>query len=47
MDQPLFLNKYQPILFSHFEIDNEIINILTTLINMNNLNILFIWKKTK
>ena len=42
MDLPLFLNKYQPKLFNDFEIDNEIINILTTLINMNNLNILFI-----
>lgn len=42
MDQPLFLNKYQPKLFNDFEIDSEIVNILTTLINMNNLNILFI-----
>ncbi len=42
MSQQLFLNKYQPQLFSQFEIDSEIINILTTLINMNNLNILFI-----
>ncbi len=42
MDQPLFLNKYQPQLFKDFELDSEIANILTTLINMNNLNILFI-----
>jgi DNA polymerase III delta prime subunit len=42
MDQPLYLNKYQPQLFNDFQIDSEIVNILTTLINMNNLNILFI-----
>ncbi len=42
MDQPLFLNKYQPQLFKDFELDSDIANILTTLINMNNLNILFI-----
>jgi DNA polymerase III delta prime subunit len=42
MKETLFLNKYQPTFFSEFEIDNEIIEILNTLINMNNLNILFI-----
>ena len=42
MDQPLFLNKYQPIYFKDFETDDEIIDILQTLININNLNILFI-----
>ena len=38
----LFVNKYQPTYFSDFELDSETLNILYTLINMNNLNILFI-----
>jgi DNA polymerase III delta prime subunit len=42
MEQPLFLNKYQPLYFKDFETDKEMIEILKTLINMNNLNILFI-----
>ena len=42
MDTPLFLNKYQPTRFSDFETDSEMIDILNTLININNLNILFI-----
>lgn len=42
MDQQLFLNKYQPLYFKDFETDDEMIDILYTLINMNNLNILFI-----
>jgi replication factor C subunit 2/4 len=42
MDYKLFINKYQPFLFEDFEIDSEIIDILITLIKMNNLNILFI-----
>jgi DNA polymerase III delta prime subunit len=42
MEQPLFLNKYQPLYFKDFETDDEMIDILYTLINMNNLNILFI-----
>jgi DNA polymerase III delta prime subunit len=42
MDNPLFLNKYQPTRFSDFETDSEMIDILNTLININNLNILFI-----
>jgi DNA polymerase III delta prime subunit len=42
MDQPLFLNKYQPLYFKDFETEDEMIEILRTLINMNNLNILFI-----
>ena len=42
MEQPLFLNKYQPLYFKDFETDEEMIEILKTLINMNNLNILFI-----
>lgn len=42
MEQPLFLNKYQPLYFKDFETDEEMIQILSTLINMNNLNILFI-----
>ena len=42
MNLPLFLNKYQPLYFNDFETDDEMIDILNTLINMNNLNILFI-----
>jgi DNA polymerase III delta prime subunit len=42
MTTNLFLNKYQPKYFKDFNTDKEIINILTTLIKMNNLNILFI-----
>jgi DNA polymerase III delta prime subunit len=38
----LFINKYQPLYFKDFEVDNEILNMLQTLITMNNLNILFI-----
>lgn len=41
-NQPLFLNKYQPFFFKDFETDPEMVSILNTLINMNNLNILFI-----
>ena len=37
-----FLKKYQPIFFKDFTIDKEYIELLTTLINMNNLNILLV-----
>ena len=40
MDIP-FIYKYKPLLFKDFEIDQNIITILNTLISMNNLNILF------
>jgi DNA polymerase III delta prime subunit len=40
--QILFLNKYQPLYFKDFETDDSMIEILHTLIKMNNLNILFI-----
>ena len=42
MEQTLFLNKYQPLYFADFESDNEMVNILNTLIDTDNLNILFI-----
>jgi len=42
MDPKLFIYKYQPIYFSDFEIDKEIIDLLKILINIDNLNILFI-----
>lgn len=42
MEQILFLNKYQPLYFNDFESDDEMIDILYTLIKMDNLNILFI-----
>ncbi len=38
----LFIYKYQPLLFKDFEIESDIIVILKTLINIDNLNILFI-----
>ena len=38
----LFVHKYQPIYFNDFGDDNEIIQILQTLINMDNLNLLLI-----
>ena len=37
-----FMYKYKPQTFSEFEIDQDIINILNTMISMDNLNILFI-----
>jgi DNA polymerase III gamma/tau subunit len=39
---PLFMQKYQPLRFNEFEIDNEIVDILQTLIKMNSTNVLFI-----
>jgi replication factor C subunit 2/4 len=42
MNQMLFLNKYQPLYFKDFESNDEMIDILNTLIHINNLNILFI-----
>jgi DNA polymerase III delta prime subunit len=38
----LFIHKYQPLYFKDFNNDNEIINILKTLILIDNLNILLI-----
>ena len=40
--EPLFLNKYQPFFFKDFETEPEMLEILNTLISMNNLNVLFI-----
>jgi len=37
-----FIYKYKPCVFKDFYIDNDIINILTTMISMNNLNILLV-----
>jgi DNA polymerase III delta prime subunit len=42
MENTLFINKYQPLYFNDFEIDNEVVEILQTLITMNNLNIMFV-----
>jgi len=42
MDEQLFLKKYQPLYLKDFEIDEEMMRLLYALINMNNLNILFI-----
>ena len=41
MENTLFINKYQPLYFNDFEIEPEIVEILQTLIAMNNLNIMF------
>jgi DNA polymerase III delta prime subunit len=38
----IFIHKYQPIYFTDFEIDQNIIEILNTLIDIDNLNILII-----
>ena len=37
-----FLKKYQPLFYKDFIIDEEYIQLLNTLINMNNLNILLV-----
>ena len=42
MNNKLFLNKFQPIYFKDFEVNNNILDILNTLITLNNLNIMFI-----
>jgi len=42
MDSNLFIYKYQPFYFKDFEIENELLEILKTLISMDNLNILFV-----
>jgi len=38
----LLINKYQPLFFNDFGMDDDIINLLTTFIHMDNLNILLI-----
>jgi len=42
MDYKLFINKYQPVVLTDFEIENEMIEFLLTLVKMNSLNILFV-----
>ena len=42
MSHTLFIDKFQPRLFSEFGMDTDILDILTTLINMNTMNILLI-----
>lgn len=42
IEEKLFIDKFQPIYFKDFEIDAKIIEILKTLISMDNLNILLI-----
>ena len=42
MNYSLFINKFKPIYFNDFEANNDIVDILNTLLTMNNLNILFI-----
>jgi len=42
MEHNLFINKYQTLYFKDFEIDDEMVQILRTFIDINDLNILFI-----
>ena len=42
IEEKLFIDKFQPNYFKDFEIDDKIIEIFKTLINMDNLNILLI-----
>jgi replication factor C subunit 2/4 len=42
IEEKLFIDKFQPIYFKDFEIDDKIIDIFKTLIKMDNLNILLI-----
>ena len=40
LENSLFIHKYQPLYFKDFELDEEIITIMNTLIIMNKLNII-------
>uniref|UniRef100_A0A6C0E6M8 AAA+ ATPase domain-containing protein n=1 Tax=viral metagenome TaxID=1070528 RepID=A0A6C0E6M8_9ZZZZ len=42
MEYKLFVDKFQPIYLNDFEMDHTLLTMLTTLIKMDNLNILFI-----
>lgn len=42
LNLPLFLNRYQPKYFNDFETEPDMVEILNTLISINNLNVLFI-----
>jgi replication factor C subunit 2/4 len=42
IENTLFINKFKPIYFNDFSLDKDIVDILNTLILMDNLNILFI-----
>ena len=42
MNNVLFVDKYQPLYFHHFEVNNQVISILETLIKMDNLSLLFV-----
>ena len=37
-----FITKYQPIKLTDFEIEDELLTLIQTLIKMDNLNILFV-----
>ena len=41
-EEKLFIHKYQPLYFNDFYMDNDIINVLKTMILIDNLNILLI-----
>jgi hypothetical protein len=42
MEDKLFIHKFQPIYFDDFGKNNEVIDILKTLVLMDNLNILLL-----
>jgi DNA polymerase III delta prime subunit len=42
MNNSLFVDKYQPLYFHQFEVNSQVINILETLIKMDNLSVLFV-----
>jgi len=42
MNNILFVDKYQPLYFHQFEVNNQVISILETLIKMDNLSLLFV-----
>lgn len=42
IDNTLFIHKFQPLVFTDFEMEPDVISILNTLIQLNNLNVLLI-----
>lgn len=41
-EDKLFIHKYQPLYFNDFDLDNSVVNMLKTLILIDNLNVLII-----
>ena len=42
MEHKIFVNKFQPIYLNEYEMEEDVLQTLTTLIKIDNLNILFI-----